>query len=48
MSIFNSLLSWNRARRTRSALNSLSAHQLEDIGISRNSIADVARKTRSR
>ena len=46
MNIFNSVQSWNRARRTRNALNSLSNHQLEDIGISRHAIADVALKTR--
>ena len=47
MNILNSVQSWNSARRTRNALNSLSAHQLEDIGISRNAIGDIARKARS-
>ena len=47
MNILNSVQSWNRERRTRNALNSLSAHQLEDIGITRNAIGDIARKARS-
>ena len=47
MNFLNSVQSWNRERRTRNALNSLSAHQLEDIGITRNAIGDVARKARS-
>ena len=34
---------WNHARPTRNALNSLSDLELEDIGISLNDIATVAR-----
>ena len=47
MNILNSVQSWNRVRRTRNALNSLSARQLEDIGVSRNAIGDVAQKART-
>ena len=47
MNILNSVQSWNRERRTRNALNSLSAHQLEGIEITRNAIGDIARKARS-
>ena len=47
MNIFNSVQSWNRARRTHNALNGLSSRQLEDIGISRNAIGDIASKTRT-
>ncbi|MCJ8309985.1 MAG: DUF1127 domain-containing protein [Rhizobiaceae bacterium] len=47
MNILNSVQSWNRERRTRNALNGLSAHQLEDIGLTRNAINDIARKARS-
>lgn len=47
MNILNSVQSWNRERRTRNALNSLSTLQLEDIGITRNAIGDIARKART-
>ncbi|NKB53906.1 MAG: DUF1127 domain-containing protein [Rhizobiaceae bacterium] len=43
MTILNSVQSWNRARRTRNALNGLSSQQLEDIGVSRNAIDHVAK-----
>ncbi len=29
---------WNEARRTRAALSKLSAHELEDIGLSRGDV----------
>ena len=45
MGILNSVQSWNRVRRTRNALNSLSSHQLEDIGLTRSAIDNVAKKT---
>ncbi|MEP0941659.1 MAG: DUF1127 domain-containing protein [Rhizobiaceae bacterium] len=48
MNIFNSVQTWNRARLTRNALNSLSTQQLEDIGISRNAIGGIAYKARTR
>jgi uncharacterized protein YjiS (DUF1127 family) len=47
MNILNSVQSWNRARRTRNALSGLSARQLDDIGVSRNAIGDVAHKVRT-
>ena len=47
MNIFTTVQSWNRARRTRNALNGLSARQLEDIGVSRNAIGEISHKTRT-
>lgn len=41
--IFASLAAWNDARATRNALAKLSDRELEDIGLSRGDIADVAR-----
>ena len=43
MNILNSVQSWNRARRTRNSLNGLSNQQLQDIGITRDAIPNVAR-----
>lgn len=37
------IVDWNDSRKTRAALQSLSAHQLEDIGLT---LADVDRLTR--
>ena len=34
---------WNDARRTRDALSQLSAHELDDIGLSRGDIDQIAR-----
>ena len=39
---------WNAARRTTRALNALSDYQLDDIGLTRGDIADVARFTNFR
>jgi len=36
--LFGRLTAWNDARRTRNALSQLSAHELEDIGLSRGDI----------
>ncbi len=36
---------WNNARRTRNALIGLTAHELDDIGLCRGDIDDLARKT---
>jgi len=38
------LLAWNEERRTRAALNRLSDRELEDIGICRGDIEQVARR----
>ena len=46
MSIFSTVQSWNRARRTRNTLNGLSSYQLEDIGVSRDAIAGISKTTR--
>lgn len=43
MNFLNNVKSWNKARQTRSALKSLSARQLDDIGIARHEIAAIAR-----
>lgn len=32
---------WNEVRRTRAALSKLSAHELEDIGLSRGDIDSI-------
>ena len=36
------LIDWNNARRTRNALSRLSAHELDDIGLSRGDIDRVS------
>ena len=36
---------WNDARVTRKSLSQLSAHELDDIGLSRGDIDAVARRT---
>jgi uncharacterized protein YjiS (DUF1127 family) len=46
MNFVNSVQSWNRVRRTRNALNNLSSHQLEDIGVSRAAISNIAKSSR--
>ena len=48
MGILNSVQSWNRVRRTRNALNTLSARQLEDIGLTRGAIDSIAVHNRYR
>ena len=35
-------IAWNEARQTRNALNTLSDRELEDIGLCRGDIEDVA------
>lgn len=40
--LVNRVSSWNEARRTRAALSRLSAHELEDIGLSRGDIDRIA------
>lgn len=39
---FNRLASWRRARLTKAALRSLSDAQLNDVGLRRGEIADLA------
>jgi len=43
MNIMQNVRSWNSARKTAKALNSLSARQLDDIGIERDGISAIAR-----
>ncbi|MEX0285026.1 MAG: DUF1127 domain-containing protein [Paracoccaceae bacterium] len=45
-SLFGALAEWNDARVTRNALNQLSDRELEDIGLIRGDIDDVASKYR--
>ena len=37
-SLITSVSNWNETRRTRAALSRLSAHELEDIGLTRGDI----------
>lgn len=37
-SVFAALSSWNDARMTRNALNELSDHELDDIGLTRGDV----------
>jgi len=39
--VFATLATWNYARQTRKTLSQLSAHELEDIGLSYADIDDV-------
>lgn len=48
MSIFESVQSWNRVRRTQNALNTLTERQLQDIGLTRGAIEGIARHNRYR
>jgi len=43
MNFLSNVKSWNQARQTRSVLKSLSARQLDDIGIARHEIAAITR-----
>ena len=42
-SLFSMLSAWNEARVTRRELNSLSDHELNDIGVFRGDIERIAR-----
>ena len=44
--LFATLATWNDARQTRKSLNGLSDRELEDIGLCRGDIDDVANGTR--
>lgn len=44
-SVWNAFKLWNEARMTRKALNKLSDLELNDIGLTRWDIRDVANKT---
>jgi uncharacterized protein YjiS (DUF1127 family) len=41
--LVGAMVAWNDARRTRDALSQLSAHELDDIGLSRGDIDMIAR-----
>lgn len=40
----SSVLAWNDARRTEEALSRLSAHELDDIGLSKADVATMRRR----
>jgi len=42
-SLIGTLVSWNDARMTRKSLNKLTARELDDIGLVRGDIEDIAR-----
>lgn len=44
MDFFANLRTWNRIRQTRNELNTLSARELDDLGISRGDIPFIARR----
>lgn len=41
--LFGTFAAWNDARQTRKALNALTDRELEDIGLARGDIDEVAR-----
>lgn len=43
---FGALVDWNDTRRTRKALSQLSAHELDDIGLTRGDIDAILRQNR--
>ena len=45
-SLVSTVIGWNDERRTRKALNDLSNHELEDIGLCRGDIDAIARSAR--
>ena len=45
VNLFGAVSTWNDARQTRKALNALSTRELEDIGLCRGDIEDVAQGT---
>lgn len=44
-SLFGTLAAWNDARMTRKSLNKLSARELDDIGLVRGDIEEIAKGT---
>lgn len=44
MNIFSNIRDWNRVRQTRNELSRLSAHNLDDLGISRADIPAIAQR----
>lgn len=44
MNIFGNIRDWNRVRQTRNELSRLSAHNLDDLGISRADIPAIAQR----
>ena len=41
--LVSGILHWNETRRTRAALSQLTAHELEDIGLTRGDIENFGR-----
>ncbi|WP_421849179.1 DUF1127 domain-containing protein [Oricola sp.] len=48
MNIANSFFAWRRYRATLNQLNRLTARELDDLGINRGDITDVARRVSHR
>lgn len=46
VTVFGAIADWNDARRTRNVLSQLSAHELDDIGLTRGDIDAIARQRR--
>lgn len=45
MRVLAAVSAWNDARRTRDILSRLSAHELDDIGLCRGDIDEIAART---
>lgn len=45
IAIVNAIIEWNDARKTRNALTALSDRELDDIGLCRGDIDDIAHNT---
>lgn len=45
--IANSVIAWNDARVTRNSLNKLSDRELDDIGLTRGDISEIANLSRA-
>ena len=43
--VLGTVIAWNDARVTRNSLSSLSNHELEDLGLVRGDIEDIAQGT---
>ncbi|MEM8749267.1 MAG: DUF1127 domain-containing protein [Pseudomonadota bacterium] len=48
MDILNNIRTWNRVRQTRNELYSLSARELNDLGIARGDIPFIAKRAAKR
>lgn len=44
INVFGAIVAWNDARATRNALSKLTARELDDIGLVRGDIEDIANR----